>query len=185
MQKTLCCSPTTKLLWEPSANQALKWVWTKLTGAAPSIWRGKFWHAQLAFAFCSHGALMAELLDGRLLRRVSSKRHYQGLGVAAGDILRSNVLPGKVAKRPQLLHTAYSVDTSRWPTRMRCMRSTRAAVSTTTQSHNPVNTTTCRKSRKSSSFLEMDPADIPLLETYSTPALVSTLVLFSMQHLHG
>ena len=57
--------------------------------------------------------LMAELLVAelhrRLLRRVSSKRHYQGLGVAARDLLRSNVLPGKVTKRLQLFDTAFSV----------------------------------------------------------------------------
>ena len=51
---------------------------------------------------------MAELA-GRLLRRVSTKRHYQGLGIAARDLLRAKVLPGKVAKRLQLLDTAYSV----------------------------------------------------------------------------
>ena len=39
--------------------------------------------------------LMAELLvaelHGRLLRRVSSVRHFEGLRVAALDLLRSNV----------------------------------------------------------------------------------------------
>ena len=40
-------------------------------------------------------------LHGRLLRRVSCKRHYQSLGVAARDLLRSNVLPGKVATTPR------------------------------------------------------------------------------------
>ena len=61
----------------------------------------------------THRALMADLLvvelHGRLLSRVSSKRHCQGLGVAARDLLRSNVLLGKVAKRRQFLDTAYSV----------------------------------------------------------------------------
>ena len=52
--------------------------------------------------------LVAEL-HGRLLRRVSSKRHYQCLGVAARDLRRSNVLLGKVGKRLQLLDTASSV----------------------------------------------------------------------------
>ena len=103
----------------------------------------------------THSALMADLfgmeLHGRLLSRVSSKRHYQGLEVAARDLLRSNVLLGKVAKRLQLF------DTSRWLARIRCMRL--APASTTTPSHNPVNTTTCRTSRKIVEFPEMDLAD--------------------------
>ena len=97
-----------------------------------------------------------------------------GLGVAARDLLRSNVLPGKVAKRLQLLDAAYSVcrhitlaySNALYDEVNACWRKHDHS-EPQSRDHNHM-----QKIEKIVEFPKMDPADIPLLGTYSTPAPV-------------
>ena len=97
----------------------------------------------------------------------SCMQHYQGLRVAARDLLRF-----KVAKRQQLLDTEYTV----------CRHITLAYANAL---HDEVNACCSkhdhsepqsreydhmREIEKVVEFQEMDPADVPVPETYSTPA---------------
>ena len=96
-------------------------------------------------------------------------QHYQGLRVAARDLFRF-----KVAKRLHLLDTAYTVcrhitlahaDALHDEVNACCSKHDHSEPQSREYDH-------MREIEKVVEFQEMDPADVPVPETYSTPAPV-------------